>query len=145
MKKINVNVGDVFGTYTVIKQEKDLTIRGGRRFSCKCSICGRVRIFSENYLVKMVAKFNKCICGKEKKYAGMQRDYNFVQKNLGKANLCGYCVDLLKCDKYTRHAINPNYMKKWRIEKITSGRRKKNIILVLECDRFKFDWGKKEE
>lgn len=140
MKK-DVNVGDVFGAYTVINQEKEPTIRGGKRFNCKCSICGRNRIISESYL-RALAKYNKCICGQEKKYSDIRRDYNYIQRNYGNINLCGYCTDIFKCSKYKQNAIDKRYMYKYRIDKVTYGHRKRNLIIVLDCGRFKFDWGK---
>lgn len=135
-----IKVGDVYGVYKVKNKSNKYTTRGSRCYECICTLCGRERTFSESYLKKL-AQYKQCICDKQQQIHELEREYSYMKKNYGNINICCYCKYMFKCPKFMFNAIDKRYMKKYYIERITARGKKRNIIMVLECDRFEFDWG----
>lgn len=137
-----IKIGDMYGVYKVKSKSNKYTNRGSRCFDCKCSICGEIRIFSESYLSKLKI-INQCICDKEQKKLELKREFDYIQKHYGNINLCGSCKYLFSCVNNRYNAIDKRFMKKYYIDTVTDYKRKRNMIIVLECDKFAFDWGEK--
>ena len=136
-----IQKGDKYGVYEVIDVDTKYTARGGRRYKCKCGVCGMTRKYSEHFLKKVADKICKCLCEKETRILNIQRDYNYVQKNYGRINLCGFCTHIFRCAKYKQNAIDKRYMINYRVDKISSTKNGRKLILVYDCKLFNFDWG----
>lgn len=138
-----VKIGDKYGAYVITNKASKYTNRGSKCYECECSICGGRRIFSESYLMKLKGK-KECICEEEERKLDIKREFDYLQKNYGKVNLCGSCKYLFTCVKHIYNAIDKRYMKKYYIDVVKDYNRKRNVIIMLECDRFEFDWGEKD-
>ena len=136
-----IQKGDIYGVYEVIDVDTKYTVRGGRRYKCVCGVCGKTRKYSECFLRRVANKICRCLCEKETRVVNIQRDYNYVTKNYGRINLCGFCTNIFKCAKYKQNAIDKRYMINCRVDKISSATRNRNLILVYDCKKFNFDWG----
>lgn len=140
-----IKLGDVFGVYKVVGGGGH-TNRGTPRYKCECLKCGHKRIFSASYLINSTS-IRECICNKERGIREIHRDYVMIQKKYGTLNLCGSCVHLFNCVVNRYNAIDPNFIKKYKVEKIADRVKNKtrNLILVYECDKFEFDWGENKQ
>ena len=135
-----VQKGDKYGVYEVIDVDTKYTVRGGRRYKCKCGVCGKTRKYSEHFLKKVASRICKCLCEKETHVLSILRDFNHVQNNYGNINLCVFCTNMFKCAKYKYNAIDRRYMIKVSVEKISSAKNRR-IILVYDCKKFNFNGG----
>ena len=136
-----IRIGEEYGVYKVQDKASKYTSRGSRCYECICSICGGKRIFSESYLLKLRGT-KECICEREEGRLEIKREYDYVKRNYGKVNLCASCKYMFNCVRHRYNAIDKRYMKSYYIDKVKDYNRMRNIIIVLECEKFEFDWGK---
>lgn len=137
-----VKLGCQYGVYKVKNISNKRTSKGTRCFDCVCSVCGGNRTFSESYLLNS-KNIMECICDKEQRKLDIKREFDYLQKNYGNVNLCGSCKYLFSCVNNRYNAIDKRIMKKYYIEKVKDYKNRRNMIIVLECEKFEFDWGEK--
>ena len=138
-----VRIGDICGVYKVKAKSNKYTNKGSRCYDCECTVCGEKRTFSESYLIKLRST-HECICDREQKNMELKREFDFIKKHYGEVNLCGSCKYLFSCVRNKYNAIDKRFMKNYYIDTVTDYKKKRNIIIVLECDKFTFDWGEKD-
>lgn len=140
---LQISEGQVFGAYKVLKVATQRTSRGNKCYECECLICGDKRIFSGSYLFTLRSRAVECMCGKEASRLEVMNAFENIRKNYGKIPLCAYCTKMFKCVRFKLNAVNPKYMKEWHIERVREhGGRIRNLIIVTDCERFTFDYGR---
>lgn len=135
-----IKIGETYGVYKVKCKSNKYTNKGSIRYDCVCTVCGSIRTFSESYLLHS-NNIKECICEKEQRKLDIKREFDYIQRNYGRVNLCGSCKYMFSCVRNRYNAIDKRYMKEYYIDKVKDYNKIRNIIIVLDCDKFTFDWG----